>query len=175
MRTTIISSLLAAALLNLVSAQDLIKPKVAIITMFEVGEDAGDAPGEFQHWVERESLDQIIPFDMGPHDLRMNDAGLLGICTGAGVTNSAIVIAALGLDPRFDFSQTYFIVSGIAGGDPQDVSLGGAAWARWVVDGDMTRSISSRETPDDWPYGLFPTDGVRPNDRSSGYVWPTTG
>ena len=153
-------------------AVDIIKPKVVIITMYEIGEYTDDAPGEFQFWVERENLDKVISFEMGPHDLRMNDQGLMGICTGAGVTNSAIVIAALGLDPRFDFSQTYFIVSGIAGGDPQDISIGGAAWARWVVDGDMTRSIDSREAPEDWPYGLFPSDGLRPNDRSDGYTFP---
>jgi hypothetical protein len=29
--------------------------------MFERGEDTGDTPGEFQLWVEREHLDQILP------------------------------------------------------------------------------------------------------------------
>jgi purine nucleoside permease len=26
--------------------------KVVVVTMFEVGEDSGDTPGEFQEWVE---------------------------------------------------------------------------------------------------------------------------
>src|SRR4051812_34358497 len=30
-----------------------LKVKVVIVTMFEVGADAGDVPGEFQFWVER--------------------------------------------------------------------------------------------------------------------------
>ena len=154
-------------------AEGPIAPKVVIITMYEIGEYTGDAPGEFQYWVEREGLDQVIPFSMGKHDLRMNESGLLGVCTGGGVTNAAIVITALGLDPRFDFSKAYFIVSGIAGGDPADISIGGVAWSRWVVDGDLTRAIDSREVPDDWPYGLFASDGSRPNEIGGiGYTWP---
>ena len=33
-----------------------IKVKVVVVAMFERGEDTGDRPGEFQHWVEREGL-----------------------------------------------------------------------------------------------------------------------
>jgi len=32
-------------------------PIKVLITMFERGEDAGDTPGEYQLWVEREHLD----------------------------------------------------------------------------------------------------------------------
>jgi purine nucleoside permease len=39
--------------------------KVVVVTMFERGEDSGDAPGEFQLWVEREHLDQILPLPAG--------------------------------------------------------------------------------------------------------------
>ena len=35
--------------------------KVVVVTMFEVGEDTGDAPGELQYWVERDHLDRIYP------------------------------------------------------------------------------------------------------------------
>ena len=38
-----------------------IKIKVVVVTMFERGEDTGDTPGEFQLWVEREHLDQVLP------------------------------------------------------------------------------------------------------------------
>ena len=146
--------------------------KVAVITMYEIGAYTGDRPGEYQFWVEREQLDHVIPFPFGPHDLRHNDNGLLGVCTGPGVGNAAMVITALGLDERFDFTRTYWVVSGIAGGDPADVSIGSAAWAEWVVDGDLTHSIDSREVPDDWPYGIFPSDGKQPNERSGGWAYP---
>ena len=39
--------------------------KVVVVAMFERGEDTGDAPGEFQLWVEREHLDQVVPLPSG--------------------------------------------------------------------------------------------------------------
>lgn len=152
--------------------EPVIRPKVMIISPWEIGDVSGDRPGEYQFWVERQQLDTIIPFPAAAHDIRMNNKGLAAVNTGPGVTNSAIVITALGLDRRFDFSDTYWIIAGVAGGDPEDVSIGSAAWARWVVDGDLMRAIDSKETPDDWNYGLFPTDGNQPNDRSGGFTYP---
>ena len=35
---------------------DPIRPKVLILTTFEIGADTGDRPGELQYWVEREKL-----------------------------------------------------------------------------------------------------------------------
>ena len=63
---------------------------------------------------------------------------------------------ALGLDPRFDLRKAYWIVAGIAGGDPADVSLGSAAWAEWVVDGDLGHEIDAREVPAGWQTGFVP-------------------
>jgi purine nucleoside permease len=51
---------------------------------------------------------------------------------------------ALGMDPRFDLSKAYWLVAGIAGIDPADGSLGSAAWAEWVVDGDIGYEIDAR-------------------------------
>src|SRR5437879_1020853 len=41
--------------------------KVVIVAMFERGEDTGDTPGEYQLWVEREHLDQIMPLPSPRH------------------------------------------------------------------------------------------------------------
>src|SRR5438874_13733919 len=43
------------------SSSKPIRIKVVVVAMFERGEDTGDTPGEYQLWVEREHLDQIIP------------------------------------------------------------------------------------------------------------------
>ena len=138
--------------------------KVVVVTMFQIGKLSGDKPGEAHFWVERDGLDHVLPFPLGEYELRMNDAGLLLICTGGGVTNSSSSIMALGLDPRFDLSKAYWLVAGIAGGDPLDVSLGTAAWAKHVVDGDLLYEIDAREIPADWPYGLLPLGAKKPND-----------
>jgi purine nucleoside permease len=147
--------------------------KVVVVTMFEIGKLTGDKPGEAQFWVERDGLDRVLPFPLGEYELRMNDAGLLLICTGGGVTNSSSSIMALGLDPRFDLSKSYWLVAGIAGGDPLDVSLGTAAWAKHVVDGDLLYEIDAREIPADWPYGLLPLGAKKPNDLASGWTVDT--
>lgn len=147
--------------------------KVAVVSMFELGKPTGDAPGEYQFWVERQKLDHIYPFPLGEYDLRMNDQGLLGICTGGGTSNATSSIMALGLDPRFDLSKAYWVIAGIAGGDPQDVSLGTAAWARHVVDGDLLYEIDAREIPATWPYGLLPLGAKQPNGKSIGWTVDT--
>ena len=73
-----------------------IEIKVVVITMFEVGADTGDIPGEYQFWVEREHLDTVLPFPQGYHDLRMNKDGVLGVLTGVGTARAAATIMALG-------------------------------------------------------------------------------
>ncbi|MDI1320152.1 MAG: purine nucleoside permease, partial [bacterium] len=86
------------------AAEAVIRPRVVIVTMFELGADTGDQPGDFQFWVEREHLDRVIPLPAGYHDVRVNaDGTVLAILTGQGNTRSATSIMALGLDPRFDF------------------------------------------------------------------------
>src|ERR1700721_4441492 len=121
--------------------------KVVVITMFERGADTGDQPGELQYWVERNHLDRVIPFPQGYHDLRMNGDGVLAILTGVGTAKSAANIMALGMDPRFDLTKAYWLVAGIAGINPARGSLGSAAWAEWVVDGDLAREIDAGEIP----------------------------
>jgi purine nucleoside permease len=136
--------------------------KVVVVTMFEVGEDTGDAPGELQYWVERDHLDHVYPLAAGYHAVRMNDRGEMAVLTGQGTAHAASTIMALGLDPRFDLSHAYWIVAGIAGGSPERVSLGSAAWAHWVVDGDLGYEIDAREMPKEWSTGFMPLRKTKP-------------
>jgi purine nucleoside permease len=142
-----------------------IRVKVVVVTMFEAGEDTGDRPGEFQLWVEREHLDQILPLAAGYHHVRMNRDGVLGLLTGVGTARAAASVMALGNDPRFDFSKAYWIVAGVGGGDPADVSLGSAVWADHVVDGDLAYEIDAREIPKDWPTGYVPLQHATPYEQ----------
>src|SRR5215475_6476200 len=88
---------------------------VVVVTMFEAGADRGDRPGELQYWVERNHLDQVLPFPQAYHDLHLNRDGVLAVLTGVGTAKAAGSIMALGLDPRLDLSKAYWIVAGIAG------------------------------------------------------------
>ncbi|MGJ8680164.1 cupin domain-containing protein [Paraglaciecola sp.] len=140
------------------SAKDIrTKIKVVVVTMFEIGEDQGDKPGEFQLWKAGQKLNDCVPFDASFHDICINhETGVMGIVTGMGISRATAAIMALGLDPRFDLTQAYWLVAGIAGVDPADASIGSAAWATYLVDGDLAHEIDAREIPNDWQSGYFP-------------------
>jgi purine nucleoside permease len=133
--------------------------RVVVVANWETGADSGDAPGEYQDWVEREHLDTKVAVRGAPDILRRNAQGMYGLVMRHGVTD----LAAFLLDPKFDLTHTYWLFTGISGVDPHAASVGSAAWARWVVDGDWARELDDRSIPKDWPYGIFPLGANRPN------------
>ena len=144
---------------------------IAVDLVTEIGKDTGDAPGEYQFWVEREHLDEVLEFPGGPnvpegqHPLRTNkDHTVLGMLSGATQPNATASMMLLGLDPRFDLSHAYILINGAAGVDPKWGSIGSAAWARYVL-GDVAREIDAREIPREWPYGWHPIWAREPNQR----------
>jgi len=140
--------------------------RVVVVATFEVGNDTGDVPGEFQNWVEHYPLPDVLPFPQGFRPLRYNPKDhVLGIVTGVGKASAAASIMALGLDPRFDLSQAYWILAGIAGIDPDVASVGSAAWASFIVDGDLAYEIDGREIPADWPTGIVAYDRAQPFEQ----------
>lgn len=146
-------------------ADESIEIKAVVMTMFENGEPAGDDEiGELQFWVERSNIIEEFDFPLGEYPLFLTDEDVLIICLGGGIPNATASVMALGLDPRFDLSSAYWLVAGISGGDPLDVSLGSAVWARAVVDGDLVYEIDAREMPDHWPYGFIPLGAKEPAD-----------
>ena len=137
--------------------------RVVVVTTFELGNDTGDTPGEFQAWVERLPLPQTLPFPLGNHPLRYNaEKQVLGIVTGEGSLRAAASIMALGLDDRFDLSHAYWLVPAIAGIDPTYASVGSAAWAEWIIDRDLNFEIDAREIPPDWSTGHIPLGRSKP-------------
>src|SRR5258705_9249689 len=148
-----------------IQANKPIPVKVAVVAMFERGEDTGDTPGEYQLWVEREHLDQILPLPAGYHHVRLNKDGVLGILTGVGTAKAAASVTAVGLDPRFDLTKAYWLVAGIGGGDPADVSLGSAVWADHVLDGDLAYEIDASQIPENWPTGYVPLPKATPYEE----------
>ncbi len=139
--------------------------KMVVVACFETGNDTGDAPGEFQFWVEREHLDEAIPVRGALHPVRRNKAGLYGLVPGNVdhmVNSSGEALTAFVLDPRFDFRHTYWLFTGISGVDPKAGTIGTAAWATYVISGDELREIDDREIPRGWPSGLFAIGSDRP-------------
>lgn len=142
--------------------------KVVIVTTFEADYSSpnatGVSPGEAVRWIRGYHLDRILPLPAGFRPVRLNGDGVMETMTGMTTGKAAASTMALGLDPRFDFTHAYWMLAGIAGIDPARGAQGSAAWAEWVVDGDIDNFVDPREIPPTWPDGHIPWDAVTPFD-----------
>jgi len=162
-------SLLSAVLVPLSAEADPIAVKVVIVTTFDSDynnpDGTGEANGEASRWIERLHLDQVVKVPGAFRPVHMNADGVIEIMTGMATARAAASTTALGLDPQFDLSKAYWILAGTAGVDPAVASQGSAAWAEWIVDGDLTNYIDPREIPAGWPDGRIPWDKTTPFDK----------
>jgi purine nucleoside permease len=150
-----------------IRADGKIPVRVVVITTFQNGQDNDPTAGELGNWVLNLPMSQTIPFPQGYHQLRYNaQLQVLGVVTGQGKSHAAASIMGLGMDPRFDLSKAYWIVAAIAGVDPGKGSVASTAWAKFVVDGDLSFQIDAREIPQEWSTGYVPLG------RSSPYEGP---
>ncbi len=134
-----------------------IEVRVVVVTTWEYEQGGKSVTGELKAWKERWPLPVALPFPEGVHSLQYDPkTHVLAYVTGAATARAAASTMALGLDPRFDLSHAYWVVAGIAGVDPKIGSVGSAAWARWIVDGDLGQEIDIREAPAGWATGHFP-------------------
>ncbi len=139
-------SLLAAAAPS-IAAPAAPAVKVMIITLF--GPEA--AP-----WVAQLPLKRVVRvpgLSAEYPDVRCTDSGICLMTTGMGHANAAASTMALVLSPQLDLSHAYFVVTGIAGIDPNVGTLGAAAWARYLVDFGLQQEFDAREAPSQWPGG----------------------
>jgi purine nucleoside permease len=154
--------LMAASLPLTLSAQEApqrISPKVMVITMFA---------GEAKPWLDNERFTQKVAvpgLSKAFPDISCTDAGLCLMTTSMGYANAASSASALVYNGRFDLSQTYFLIAGIAGVDPADGTLGSAHWARFAVDGGLQNAIDAREIPSEWSTGYVAIGASRPGEK----------
>ncbi|URI09987.1 purine nucleoside permease [Aquincola tertiaricarbonis] len=123
--------------------------KAVVITMF--GPEA-------EGWFQPLKLDERIKvpgLSLDYPELRCNTDDVCLLTTGMGHANAAASTLALAMDPRFDFTRSYFLIAGIAGIDPQQGTLGTAAWARWLIDFGIAHEIDAREMPKGWSTGYY--------------------
>jgi len=144
----------------------VIQPKVIVVVYFEVGNDTGDTPGELQFWVERDHLDRVIDVPGMSRHVRANaDGSEIAMAVGPGNIRPGVNLMAFGLDPRFDVRKSYWLINGIAGVSPREMSLASAVWTDYVVNGNLVHEIDAREIPKDWPDGFYALDKSRPNEQ----------
>lgn len=118
--------------------QSPIEVKVFIAAMFEIGKNTGDRAGEFQHWYERYFRDaQPINVPGALHPVFCNKDGVCGSVLGMGKVNSSASVQAIVLNPKFNFSKAYYVISGVAGTPPSRGTIGDVTWGSWLVDYDL--------------------------------------
>jgi purine nucleoside permease len=84
------------------------------------------------------------------------------------VINAALSVNTLVLSDRFDLTNTYFILSGIAGVNPRVATLGTVAFARFAVQVDTQMEWDSREVPSSWRAGYVPMGSETPESFPKG-------
>lgn len=142
--TSILFSFGLSSIVN--AAEPAIQVKVFIAAMFEIGANSGDKAGEFQHWYTRYfSESQPIQVKGALHPVYCNTDGVCGAVLGMGKVGSSASIQAIILDPRFDVTKSYFILSGVGGAPPSRGTIGDVSWATWLVDYDLGHRWKANE------------------------------
>jgi purine nucleoside permease len=140
-------------------ADDHIPVRVVVVTAFD---------NELQNWIIDLPMSVTIPFPQGFRPLHYNPIlQVLGVITGQGKSHAAASIMGLGFDPRFDLSHAYWIIAAIAGVDPNKASVASVAWAKFIVDGDLSYQIDAREIPVGWSTGYVPLGRNTPYEPPS--------
>lgn len=81
---------------------------------------------------------------------------------GKQVINAALSVAALVSSGQFDLRKTYFLISGIAGVNPRQATIGTVAFAKFVVQVDTQQEFDARQISPFWSTGYIPSGANSP-------------
>ena len=127
-----------------------LKVKVLILPKFEVGEMAGDIPGEAQYYFEQYLKDAEvydIPNGADGAGLYYKDGVALSL-TGMGKVGAALSTMAILSDSRFDYSEAYIIAAGCAGSSTGTTVMGDVFVITSAADYDLGHHSDGREIAD---------------------------
>jgi purine nucleoside permease len=133
--------------------------KVMIVSMFQLEAAPWLAALQPLHEIRVPGLPSDFP------SVGCTPDGICQMTTGMGHANAAASIMAVAFSGLFDLRQTYFLVAGIAGIDPDRGTIGSAAWARYVVDVGIAHEIDVRDMPPAWQDGYFGVLTDSPNQK----------
>ncbi|MBF9000637.1 MULTISPECIES: purine-nucleoside phosphorylase [Vibrio] len=156
-----VATLSSCAAFTATAAQTIptITPKVLVVTMFG---------SEAQPWLEHQQLTQnyeIPGLSREYPALHCNETGLCMVTTAMGYANASATLTALEFAPQVDLTNSYIIIAGIGGVDPDQGTLGSAHWARYAIDGGLTHRIDARQMPKDWTTGTFALGSNKPGEK----------
>ena len=140
--------------------------RLVVLAAFEP--DSGPIPGELTQWLTSHSLTTRLNLPAAYRPVYSDGEGVLALATGVGTARAAASVMALGLDPRFDLTRAFFLITGVAGIAPSQGALASVVLPEYVVEGTLTHELDAREIPPGWP------DGFVPIGKSIPYEQPRT-
>lgn len=165
-----LAGLFSLSFLLLPAAAAPLPVRVAVVVTFDVNSKQTGAHGEFTAWAQREKWIGSVTIPGVDHPILIGPDGVIGVVQGT-TSRGAIQLTLMVLSGQFDFSHTYWLINGIAGVDPAVASIGSAAWAHYVIDGDVAYEIDGREGDPHWPYGIMPIGSQVPNQKPKREGW----
>ncbi len=149
MRKLLVFLLIAFTVISSAAAADAeaIPINVLILPKFENGEMSGDFPGEAQYYYEA-YLEGGDAYDIKggtPGSSLYVKDGVALYVTGMGKINTAMSLNSILLDPRFDFSDCYFISTGCAGSATEYSVMGDVFVITAAIDYDLGHHADPRE------------------------------
>ncbi len=124
--------------------------RVLLLPKFEIGEIAGDFPGEAQYFYEQYLMgaeEYEIPCGIEENRLYYKD-GIALYMLGEGKVNAALNTMAVLSDPRFDFSRAYVLSTGCAGSAIGTTVMGDVFVITAAVDYDLGHHADGRDIAD---------------------------
>ena len=79
------------------------------------------------------------------------------------VINAALSAQTITSSLIFDLAKTYFLLTGIAGVNPKQGTVGAVAFAKYCIQVDTQLEYDSREIPETWPSGYIPMGAETPD------------
>ena len=126
--------------------------KVLIIPKFEIGDMSGDEIGEAQLFYEAYCSgisETVLPhMPATAHFYYNEDNGVAILVTGSGKTACALAMTALLSNPQYDFSDTYIVSVGCAGGSAGTCTLGDIVIVTGACDNELGHTADIREFED---------------------------
>ncbi|GAP89479.1 putative purine nucleoside permease [Rosellinia necatrix] len=137
-----------------------IAPQIFILAMFHKEAEnwlSGDSEFNFSRSVPLPGLSR------GYGDVKVTEDGRVCLLIlGTALINAALSIAALVSSGEFDLVKTYFLISGIAGVNPRQATIGSVAFAKFVVQVDTQQEFDARQISPSWSTGYVPSGAASP-------------
>ncbi|TFY57016.1 hypothetical protein EVJ58_g7280 [Rhodofomes roseus] len=138
----------------------LFSPKVVVVSMFSPEAEVWYGIPEFNILAINISVPGLSMLYPDVHCTA--DGEICQVTTGESEINAATTIGSLVASPYFNFSQTYFMIAGIAGVNPEVATLGSVTFAKYAVQVALQYEFDAREMPENFTTGYVPLGATAP-------------